>query len=69
LYRQPELSRSELETLMAMLERSGSRAYVEERARAEYERAMQALNRVEPVDQAALDDLRALAQSLLGRVH
>lgn len=69
LYRQPELSRVELETLMAILEGSGSRAYVEERSRAEYERAMQALNRVEPADQSALDDLRALAQSLLDRVR
>ncbi len=69
LYRQPDLSRQELETLMTILECAGARAYAEALAHAEYERAMQALERVAPVDQAALDELRALAQSLLQRVR
>jgi hypothetical protein len=54
---------------MAILERSESRTYVEQVAHAEYERAMQALDAVVPVLPAALDELRMLAQSLLGRVR
>jgi len=69
LYQQPELSANDLETLMAILERSESRTYVEQVAHAEYERAMQALDAVVPVLPAALDELRMLAQSLLGRVR
>jgi geranylgeranyl diphosphate synthase type I len=67
LYRQPELARADLETLMAILERTGARTYVEHLAHAEYERAMTALDRVVPVVPKALDQLRGLAQSLLGR--
>lgn len=69
LYRQPELSRAELEALMTILERSGARTYAEELAHTEYERAMQALDQVLPINRAALDELRALAQSLLNRAH
>ena len=69
LYRQPELSRDDLETLLTILDQGGSRRYAEHLAAAEYERAMQALDGVAPVNQAALNDLRALAQSLLGRAR
>ncbi|HEX6288567.1 MAG TPA: polyprenyl synthetase family protein, partial [Herpetosiphonaceae bacterium] len=69
LYRQPALSRSDLESLLAILGRTGSRGYVEELARAECDRATRALDCVEPVDRAALDELRALAEQLLGRTY
>ncbi len=69
LYRQPTLTHDDLQMLLAILDRAGSRVYVETLARAEYDRAMAALGRVVPVDQAALDDLRSLANSLLDRVH
>lgn len=69
LYRQPELSRADLETLLAILDRTSSRGYVEQLVQAEHQRAMQAFERVVPVNAAALDDLRELADSLLHRVH
>jgi geranylgeranyl diphosphate synthase type I len=68
LYQQPTVSPSDIETLMAILERTQSQAYVETLARAEYDRAMQALDRVVPVYQPALHELRTLAEQLLGRV-
>lgn len=69
LYRQPELSRADLETLLAILGRTRSRAYVEGLIRTEYQRAMQAFDRVVAVDEAALDDLRGTALSLLHRAY
>lgn len=70
LYRQPDpLARDDLNTLLSILDRTGAQTYVESLARDEYDRAMQALDRVAPAAPAALDDLRALAQSLLNRVH
>lgn len=69
LYRQPELSRGDLETLLAILDRTRSRSYVEGLIRAEYQRATEAFKRIVPVDQAALDDLRRIADSLLHRAH
>jgi geranylgeranyl diphosphate synthase, type I len=69
LYRQPTLSHAEIESLLAILDRSESRTYVEGLARDEYERAMQALGRVSAVDSCALEELRSLAEQLLERVH
>jgi geranylgeranyl diphosphate synthase type I len=69
LYRQPELSHAELEALMAILDRAGARAFAEQQAKAEYDRAMEALDRVVRVDGTALVELRALAETLLRRVH
>lgn len=69
LYRQPELSQTEIEELLAILDRTESQTYVEGLARDESERAMQALDRVVPVNPAALDELRALAEQLLERAH
>jgi geranylgeranyl diphosphate synthase type I len=67
LYGQQALSPRDLDTLLAILDRTESRTYVEALARDEYERAMQALDRITAVDQTALDELRTLAQQLLGR--
>jgi geranylgeranyl diphosphate synthase, type I len=70
LYRKPDpLTRPDLDTLLAILDRTEAQTYVEHLARDEYDRAMGALDRVSPAAPAALDDLRALAQSLLNRVH
>jgi geranylgeranyl diphosphate synthase type I len=69
LYRQPELSRAELEELLAILDRTESRTYVESLVQAEHLRANEAFERIEPVDNAALGDLRGIADSLLHRVH
>jgi geranylgeranyl diphosphate synthase type I len=69
LYRQTELPQRDLELLLAILGRTQSQAYVQQLAREQSSRAMAALDRVVPVDQAALDELRTLAQSLLGRAR
>jgi geranylgeranyl diphosphate synthase, type I len=69
LYRQPEVTHDDLQTLLQILDRAGSRAYVEALVRAEYDRAMASLDLITPVDSRALDELRALADSLLDRVH
>lgn len=68
LYRQAELTHADLDELLAILERSGARAYVAGLARQEYARAMQALDRVVPRDVAALEDLRQVAHGLLDRI-
>jgi geranylgeranyl diphosphate synthase type I len=68
LYRQPELCPADLDTLLAILDRTESRTYVEALARDEYDRAMRALDRITAVDSTALAELRTLAQQLLGRV-
>ena len=67
LYRRPELSRADLETLMAILDRSESRSYVEQLARDEHALALDALSKVRPVDSAACDELGKLAELLLER--
>jgi geranylgeranyl diphosphate synthase, type I len=69
LYCQPEVTHDDLQMLLQILDRAGSRAYVEALARAEYHRAMASLDRITPVDSRALDELRGLAHSLLDRVH
>lgn len=70
LYQQEStLSDADLDVLLGMLERTGSRAYVEHLAQDEYTRAKAALERVNPADQGALDDLWTLAQSLLRRMR
>ena len=67
LYRRPELSRADLETLMAILDRSESRSYVEQLARDEHDLALDALSEVRPVISAACDELGKLAELLLER--
>jgi geranylgeranyl diphosphate synthase type I len=70
LYQQESrLSNADLDVLLAVLERTGSRAYVEHLVQDEHIRARAALQRVKPVDQGALDDLWALAHSLLQRMR
>jgi geranylgeranyl diphosphate synthase, type I len=69
LYRQPALTHDDLLSLLQILDRAGARTHVERLARAEYDRAMDALDHVMPADAPALDELRGLAQSLLDRVH
>lgn len=68
LYRRPELSRADLETLMAILDRSEARDYIENAARSEYDHAIHALDRIAPQNRAAFDELHALGRSLLKRV-
>jgi len=67
LYRRPELSRADLETLMAILDRSESRSYVEHLARDEHDLALDALGEVRGIQPAARDELLRLAESLLER--
>lgn len=69
LYRQTELSRTDLETLLAILDGTRSRSYVEGLIHAEYQRATQAFERIVPADESALNELRGLANSLLHRAH
>lgn len=70
LYRQAApLTPADLQTLLHLLDHSEARTYVENLARSEYERAGDALARVQPVDRGALADLHGLAESLLDRVH
>jgi geranylgeranyl diphosphate synthase type I len=69
IYQQPERSDADIEMLLAILERTGSQAYVEQLAQGEYNRAVQALAQVQPADQSALAALCDLAQALLRRVR
>ncbi len=69
IYQQADISDADLHRLLDVLERTGSQAYVQRLAHDQYARAMAALERVRPVDQAAFDGLRSLAHALLQRVH
>lgn len=69
LYCQPELSRADLETLLAILDRAEARTYVEHVAHAEYQQAADALNRIAPANHDAHTSLHDLFQSLLNRVR
>lgn len=67
LYRRPQLAHADLETLMAILDRSESRSYVEQLALDEHVLALDALRNVKALDSAACDELGSLAESLLER--
>jgi geranylgeranyl diphosphate synthase type I len=69
IYKQPQRSAADIDTLLVLLERTGSRAYVEQLSQREYGRALAALEQVQPVERAALDALCALAHSMLGRIR
>jgi geranylgeranyl diphosphate synthase type I len=69
VYRQEQVSAADVQTLLGLLERAGSRAYVAGLARAEHERALGALARIQPADATAFESLKQLATSLLNRVR
>jgi geranylgeranyl diphosphate synthase type I len=69
LYCQDEREQHDLQALLSILDRTQSRSYVQQLAREQSSRAMAALDRVVPVDQAAFDEVATLAQSLLGRAR
>ncbi len=68
IYRQEQVGEADVHTLLGLLERTGSRAFVAELVRQEHDRALQALAAVHPVDLEAHEQLRTLAESLLDRV-
>lgn len=69
IYKQDDLSDADIDTLLAILERTGSRTYTEQLAHEEHGRAVRALEAVQPADQSALDALRDLAGTMLRRVR
>jgi geranylgeranyl diphosphate synthase type I len=69
IYRQEQVSRADVDELLALLERTGSRAHVAALANREHERALSALAAIRPADQAAMRALHDLAESLLHRAR
>lgn len=69
IYRQEQVEPADIAELLALLERTGSRAHVAALANHEHERALAALARVRPIDTAALQALHDLAESLLNRAR
>jgi geranylgeranyl diphosphate synthase type I len=66
LYQQPHSSDAELHQILAILEQAGSRAYCERMAADYHRQALAALDAAQG-QQAALAELRAIANRLLGR--
>jgi geranylgeranyl diphosphate synthase type I len=66
LYQQPHASDAELQQILAILEQAGSRAYCENMAADYHGQALAALDTAQG-QQAALAELRAIANRLLGR--
>ncbi|HSH77929.1 MAG TPA: polyprenyl synthetase family protein [Herpetosiphonaceae bacterium] len=67
IYSQSEIGEREIELLLAILERSDARRHTEELADHYSNMALAALERVPEGDPAALAQLRALAEGLVGR--
>lgn len=67
IYQQPQRDDTDIDTLLEILARTESRAYVEQLASDEYARAMHTLKQVEPVDVSATQALSSMAHDLLGR--
>lgn len=67
LYRRPELSQADLQALIAILDRSEARPYVEQLARDEHDRAMDTLDELRASRSGACDELRRLGNALLER--
>jgi geranylgeranyl diphosphate synthase type I len=68
IYRQEQVSQADLDELLAILDRAGSRAHVAALADAEHRRAFAALQTIRPADAEAMKALHDLAESLLHRV-
>ena len=69
LYGQDHLSEDDVHRLLAILEAAGSREHVAELVSREHDRAITALEAVEPADPDALEALCSLAESLLHRAR
>lgn len=69
IYRQEQIELVDVAELLALLERTGSRAHVAALANHEHERALAALAKIRPTDTAALQGLYDLAESLLNRAR
>ncbi len=67
IYRQEQVSEADLDELLAILDRAGSRAHVAALADAEHRRAFAALRTIRPADAEAMKALHDLAESLLHR--
>ena len=67
IYRQDHLDAHDVQTLLAVLEATGARQHVAALIAREHDRAIAALETVQPADPGALEALRALAESLLYR--
>ena len=68
IYRQEQVSQGDLDELLVILDRAGSRAHVAALADAEHRRAFAALRTIRPADPDAMKALHDLAESLLHRV-
>jgi hypothetical protein len=69
IYSQDRVDENDVQTLLTLLDATGSRAHLIELASHEHDRALAALATIEPVDAAALEALRELADSLLNRAR
>jgi len=67
LYSQADIAAPEVDLLLAILDRSGARRYAEETVAYYSNMAVASLDRVPEGDPVALEELRILAQQLLGR--
>ena len=68
-YQQPELNEAQVATIIAILDRTGSRGYTSGVARYYHEQALQALDAVVDGRTKPLGELRSIAQKLLGRAR
>lgn len=69
VYRQEQVEPADIDELLALLDRTGSRAHVTALAKHEHERALASLATVQPVDTTALQALYDLAGTLLNRAR
>lgn len=67
IYERPHHDDGDIDTLLRILARTKSQAYVEQLANEEYARAVHTLEQVEPADTNALHALQQMAHDLLGR--
>lgn len=67
IYSQPELSAADVQTVLALLERTGSRGYTAGVARFYHDAALAALDRVQPYTESAMSEIRTITTKLLGR--
>jgi geranylgeranyl diphosphate synthase type I len=69
IYKQASVSEADVQTLLAILDATGSRDHVAAMVRREHDRALSALAAIRPADREAHEALRALAESLLNRAR
>ncbi len=67
IYEQEHRDNRDIDTLLAILARTESQAYVEQLANDAYARAVHTLEQIEPVHASALQALSGMAHDLLGR--